>query len=339
MLQSESGVRCVRPRGRSLRLNRDTAPATPSAAPKSLHKAEPRGRAPDRGLHPQVAPNRTAMPCREAFGGPWHVRGVPERAILPPARRCPPDARAADRRGTHMSSPGEKGGGQKPCGSRCEGAKRCSSPPLTPLQPRRRRCGSEPSSSPSSSSSGAGKVTLACSLHFLTLVDIAPAAVRAWGCRPPPPPQPPPGLYAVPLPNRPPLRQPRAAPGGKAGGENCAARHQAVRGGNQSRVAAAAHHETVGAAAAAVAARRKPGAEWGARAGKGSPARRLRRWRRRRRLLGARLLSPTASLARTLPLLRVKDREGGSGGGGGRQGGRINSLSDRASWRGNQTSR
>ena len=37
----------------------------------------------------------------------------------------------------------------------------------------------------SSSAAGAGKVTLACSLHFLTLLDIAPAAVRARGCRPP----------------------------------------------------------------------------------------------------------------------------------------------------------
>lgn len=71
---------------------------------------------------------------------------------------------------------------------------------MTPLQPRRRRCGSAPSSSPSSSSSGTGKVTLACSLHFLTLVDIAPAAVRARGSRPPAcgAPSPPPAAPAAP---------------------------------------------------------------------------------------------------------------------------------------------
>lgn len=99
---------------------------------------------------------------------------------------------------------------------------------------------------------------------------------------------------------------PRAAPGGKAGKETRAAEDRAVRGGIQSRVAGA-HLQTAGAAAAPVAARRKLWAERGASAGKCSPApRRLRL----RCLLRARLLSPTASLARTVPWLRAKEERG-----------------------------
>lgn len=80
-------------RGRSVRLNRDRAPATPSAVPKSLHKAEPRGRAPDRGLHPQVAPNRTVITRRPTFGDPWHVVGRPG-ARHPAPRPALPSRRA-----------------------------------------------------------------------------------------------------------------------------------------------------------------------------------------------------------------------------------------------------
>lgn len=85
----------------------------------------------------------------------------------------------------------------------------------------------------------------------------------------------------------------------EAGRGNGAARDRAVRGGNQSRVAAAAaaHHQTVGEAATPVAVRRKPGAERAAGTGKRSPAPRRRR---RRCPLRARLLFPTASLARTV---------------------------------------
>ena len=90
-------------------------------------------------------------------------------------------------------------------------------------------------------------------------------------------------------------RGPRATPGGEAGRETRAAGDRAVRGGNQSRVTGA-HLQTAGAAAAPVAARRKLWAGLGESAGKRSPAP-----RRRRRLLRARLLSPTASLARTVP--------------------------------------
>lgn len=98
---------------------------------------------------------------------------------------------------------------------------------------------------------------------------------------------------------------PRAAPGGEAGRETRAAEDRAVRGGNQSRVAGA-HLQTAGAAAAPVAARRKLWAERGASAGKRSPAPR----RLRLRCLRGRLLSPTASLARTVPRLRAKEERG-----------------------------
>lgn len=91
---------------------------------------------------------------------------------------------------------------------------------------------------------------------------------------------------------------PRAARGGEAGRETRAAGDGAVRGGNQGRVTGA-HLQTAGAAAAPVAARRKLWAELRASAGKRSPAPRRRR-RRQRCLLRARLLSPTASLARTV---------------------------------------
>lgn len=92
---------------------------------------------------------------------------------------------------------------------------------------------------------------------------------------------------------------PRAARGGEAGRETRAAGDRAVRGGNQGRVTGA-HLQTAGAAAAPVAARRKLWAELGASAGKRSPAPRRRRRQRQRCLLRARLLSPTASLARTV---------------------------------------
>lgn len=86
-------------------------------------------------------------------------RTAPRLAGPDPGPARPPRPRS----GTHASGPGDGG-------ARWQGG---SSPPLTPLQPRWRRCDSAPSASPSSSSSGAGKVTLAGSRHFLTLVDIA----------------------------------------------------------------------------------------------------------------------------------------------------------------------
>lgn len=84
-----------------------------------------------------------------------------------------PTRPARPRSGTHASGPGDGG-------ARGQGG---SSPPLTPLQPRRRRCASVPSASPSSSS-GAGKVTLAGSRHFLTLVDIAAELLAARSQQP-----------------------------------------------------------------------------------------------------------------------------------------------------------
>lgn len=106
----------------------------------------------------------------------------------------------------------------------------------------------------------------------------------------------------------------RASGRPRAGGrETRAAEDRAVRG-NQSRVAGA--HLQTAAAAAPVAARRKLWAERGASAGnallpRGAPAAAVPP--------SARLLSPTASLARTVPA----EGEGwGREGEGGREGGR-----------------
>lgn len=67
-----------------MRLSRDRAPATHSAAPESLHRARPRGRASGRGLSPPNHPesNCPAVPC-----GSWRSRarrGAARRALSRP---------------------------------------------------------------------------------------------------------------------------------------------------------------------------------------------------------------------------------------------------------------
>lgn len=181
---------------------------------------------------------------------------------------------------------------------------------MTPRQPRGRRCVSEPTSSPSSSASGAGKVTLACSLHFLTLVDIAPASARA---------APSPRGACSPLPAA------RAAPRSAGRGGRRRAR-RGPRPGSWRREARPRR-------------RRRPPSNRGSRGGgcgyEGAAGGRAGRGgcERRSRPAAAALPppssapAPTASLARTVALLRVMEREGG---GGGREGG-VSSFSDRES--------
>jgi hypothetical protein len=157
--------------GCSVCLCLERVPATPAASPKASTKKDG-GASSGSGL---LAPSRQELDARLRPSESDPVTSTRGPGRLPaPSRRCLLGP------GTQGSGPGYRGGGQWPCGFRGEGARRGSSPPLTPLQPPRWRW----SLARLSSSSGAGKVTLACSLHFLTLVDIAPPGLLAPGCQP-----------------------------------------------------------------------------------------------------------------------------------------------------------
>lgn len=108
LLGSVSGARCFRPRGWSVRSSRDGDPGHAFGRPRSPStEQDPEGRDPGLGLPPtRVAPNRTATE-----GGLWGS-GAQRGAARGAPARPPPEARAAGQPDTHMSGPGEKGGGQ-----------------------------------------------------------------------------------------------------------------------------------------------------------------------------------------------------------------------------------